>query len=74
MATIKCKNEKPYIERATINHFTWHVYNTSTGSIVASTYDETMAKTILLGIENNPMTYRDKYAITETWEEPESIA
>jgi len=69
MTVIKCKNTNPYIERSQCDKFTWHVYNIVTGSIVASTYDEAMARTILIGIKNNPMTYQCGYAITETWEE-----
>jgi hypothetical protein len=72
MSVIRCKNSKPYVERM-IGKFTWHVYNTETGHIVASTYDETMAKTILLGIQNNPKTYTCGYDITETWKEPEPM-
>jgi hypothetical protein len=32
-----------------------------------------MAKTIVLGVENNPMTYYDKYGITEMWKSPEPM-
>ncbi len=67
---IKCKNAKPYVERFQCDKFTWHVYNKTTGNIVASTYDEKMAKTILLGIQNNPITYQCEYDITETWVDP----
>jgi hypothetical protein len=70
---IKCKNTEPYTTRALAGEFTWLVYNRTTGYIVAATYDETMAKTILIGIENNPMKYFDKYGICETWKSPEPM-
>jgi hypothetical protein len=75
MTKIRCKNNKPYVERSLCDEFTWHVYNTVTGDIVASTYDEDMARTILIGIRirNNPMSYQCGYAITETWKEPEPM-
>jgi len=72
-APIKCKNTEPYVTRALAGEFTWLVYNKNSGHIVAATYDETMAKTIVLGIENNPMTYFDNYGITEVWKTPEPM-
>jgi len=73
MAVIKCKNTAPYVERSQCDKFTWHVYNMVTGNIVASTYDENMARAILLGIKSNPDTYTCGYDITETWQEPEPM-
>ena len=70
---VKCKNTEPYVERPLCGEFTWLIYNKTTGNIVAATYDETMAKTIVLGVENNPMTYYDKYGITEMWKSPEPM-
>ena len=70
---IKCKNTEPYTSRPLVAEFTWLVYNKNSGHIVAATYDETMAKTILLGIENNPMTFLDSYGITEVWKSPEPM-
>lgn len=72
-APIKCKNTEPYVERLLCAEFTWLIYNKHSGNIVAATYDETMAKTILLGIEKNPMTYLDSYGITEVWKPPEPM-
>lgn len=72
MTKIRCKNTKPYVERALCDQFTWHVYNTVTGDIVASTYDEAMANTILFAIRECGY-YKDEYAITETWKEPEPM-
>jgi hypothetical protein len=73
LTPIKCKNTEQYTTRALAGEFTWLVYNRNTGYIVAATYDETMAKTILLGIENNPMTYEDDYAICEMFKYPEPM-
>lgn len=70
---VKCKNTEPYVERTLAGEFTWLIYNKRSGQIVAATYDETMAKTIVLGIEKNVMTYYDKYAITEVWKSPEPM-
>ena len=70
---IKCKTTEPYVERGLVDEFTWLVYNKRSGLIVAATYDETMAKTILLGIQSNPLTYKDDYGITEVWESPEPM-
>ena len=72
MSTIKCKINKPYVERSLCGDFTWHVYNVNSGYIVASTYDETMAETILSAIQECGY-YRDEYAITETWKMPEPL-
>lgn len=69
LAPVKCKNTQPYVERPLVGEFTWLVYNTRSGHIVAATYDETMAKTLLHGIKNNPMTYYDEYAIAEMYKD-----
>lgn len=73
MSTIKCKTTQPYVERSlAAGDFTWHVYNANTGNIVASTYDQRMAITILSAIIGCDY-YRDEYAITETWKSPEPM-
>jgi hypothetical protein len=72
MSTIKCKPTQPYIERSLSGDFTWHVYNEKTGRIVASTYNEEMAGTILFAILECGY-YRDEYAITESWKSPEPL-
>ena len=70
---VKCKNTEPYTTRALCGEFTWLVYNMTTGYIVAATYDEMMARAIIAGIEKNPISYFDKYAITEVWKAPEPM-
>ncbi len=72
MSVIKCKVTQPYIERSLCGDFTWHVYNAKTGYIVASTYDEGTAETILSAIQESGC-YRDEYAITESWKSPEPM-
>ena len=69
---VKCKNTEPYTARALAGEFTWLVYNRKNGLIVAATYDEKMAKTILDGIHSD-MSYKDIYAITEVWKSPEPM-
>jgi hypothetical protein len=70
--SIRCKVTEPYIDRALAGPFKWFVYSKNSGHIVASTYDEKMAMTILYGIENSSY-YQDEYAITMMWEAPESM-
>lgn len=74
MATkpIKCKQTEPYVERELCGEFTWLVYNKCTGRIVAATYDATMARTILEGI-NGSVHYKDYYGITEVYKSPEPM-
>ena len=69
---IKCKNTEPYVERPLVGEFTWLVYNRKNGLIVAATYDATMARTILEGI-NGSAHFKDEYAITEVWKSPEPM-
>lgn len=72
MTVIKCKNTAPYVQRPLVSEFTWHVYNVTKGHIVASTYDQQMANTILFAIQECGY-YRDEYAITESWKSPEPM-
>ena len=50
----------------------WLVYNKCNGLIVAATYDGTMARTILEGI-NGSVHYNDEYGITRVWKSPEPM-
>jgi len=72
IVSIRCKNTQPYVERSLCSDFTWHVYNVSRGHIVASTYDQQMAETILFAIQECGY-YKDEYAITESWKSPEPM-
>ena len=63
---------RSYTTRALAGEFTWLVYNKDTDEIVAATYDEKMAKTILNGIRLST-DYKDHYAITEVWKSPEPM-
>ena len=69
---IKCKVTSPYVQRMQVDEFTWHVYNVDSGHIVASTYDENMANTILFAIHECGY-YTDRYSITESWKAPEPM-
>jgi hypothetical protein len=70
--TIRCKNTEPYVTREFAGNYKWHVYNKKDGLIVASTYNEMMAQTILAGIEDSSY-FQDLYGITESWSEPEPM-
>jgi hypothetical protein len=72
MTPIKCKNNEPYTTRALAGDFTWFVYNKRSGYIVAATYDQKMAETILSGIKQQGF-YQDEYSITEMWKTPEPM-
>lgn len=69
---VKCKNTEPYTTRALAGEFTWLVYNRKSGLIVAATYDDKMARTILDGIHSD-MDFKDDYGITEVWKSPEPM-
>ena len=69
---IRCKNTEPYTTRALAGDFTWMVYNKRSGYIVAATYDQKMAETILSGIKQQGF-YQDEYSITEIYREPEPM-
>ena len=69
---VKCEQTEPYVERRLVDEFTWLVYNKCNGLIVAATYDGTMARTILEGI-NGSVHYNDEYGITRVWKSPEPM-
>ena len=69
---IKCRVTRPYVERSLCGDFIWHVYNVNSGHIVASTFDKGTAETILSAIRDS-CSFRDVYAIAESWQEPEPM-
>lgn len=71
--TIRCVVDQPYVERPLCDRsFDWVVYNAHTGYVVALTYSEDMAKTILQGIQSNP-NFMDRYSVTKRWKSPEPM-
>lgn len=66
MTTIRCKNDLPYIDRHLVNNeFRWHIYNKGSGFIVASTYDEVMAKVLLDAVKRSNEFC--EYAISQSY-------
>lgn len=71
--TIRCVVDQPYVDRPLADRtFDWIVYNAHSGYVVALTYSEEMAKTILRGINSEP-NFMDTYSVTKRWKSPEPM-